>query len=273
MPETRLAAAPVPGVLPGVLASIAGPGDLAALDAAQLARLAVELREVLVETVPRTGGHLGPNLGVVELTIGLHRVFDSPRDAIVWDVGHQAYVHKLLTGRVGAFATLRQAGGLSGYPSRRESEHDWVEDSHASTALSYADGLARAAAAGARAGRVVAVVGDGALTGGMAWEALNSIGAAPQRPVVLVLNDNGRSYDPTVGAVAALLARLRSRAAAASLFTDLGIAYRGPVDGHDLAAVEGALAEARDLGVPVLVHCVTTKGRGHAAAELSLIHI
>jgi 1-deoxy-D-xylulose-5-phosphate synthase len=262
-----------PGEPAELLATITGPKDLRALHPEQLPRLAQEVRELLVTQVCRTGGHLGPNLGVVELTIALHRVFESPRDAIIWDVGHQAYVHKALTGRADAFATLRQAGGLSGYPSRAESEHDWVEDSHASTALSWADGLARATAAGARPpGHVVAVVGDGGLTGGMAWEALNSIGAAPERPVVVVLNDNGRSYSPTVGAVAQHLADLRGGSGAPGapdreLFAALGLAHLGPVDGHDIPAVEDALARARDLGRPVLVHCVTRKGAGFPAAE------
>nr|WP_211177758.1 1-deoxy-D-xylulose-5-phosphate synthase [Pseudonocardia acidicola] len=251
-----------------MLEQLTGPADLRRLPAAALPELAAEIREMLVGSVPRTGGHLGPNLGVVELTIALHRVFDSPRDAIVWDTGHQAYVHKLLTGRRDGFARLRQAGGLSGYPSRAESEHDLVENSHASTALSYADGLAKAFALRSQAERaVVAVVGDGALTGGMCWEALNNIGAAPDRGVIMVLNDNGRSYAPTVGAVAGHLAALRRRRVSRSVFEELGLAYLGPVDGHDITATEQALRRARALGRPVVVHCVTVKGKGHRPAE------
>ena len=193
------------------LEAINDPGDLQSLDDAALEQLAAEIREFLVDKVSRTGGHLGPNLGVVELTLALHRVFDSPRDAILWDTGHQAYVHKIVTGRRAGFDTLRQQGGLSGYPSRAESEHDWIENSHASTALAYADGLAKAwEARGMLSGRhVVAVIGDGALTGGMAWEALNNI-AGSDRPMVIVVNDNERSYDPTVGGLANHLATLRT---------------------------------------------------------------
>ncbi|MGN6334317.1 MAG: 1-deoxy-D-xylulose-5-phosphate synthase [Motilibacteraceae bacterium] len=262
---------------PRLLPFVGGPDDVRALPAEQLPRLAAEVRELLVESVSEHGGHLGSNLGVVELSIALHRTFDSPRDAIVWDTGHQAYVHKLLTGRQAAFATLREPGGLSGYPSRAESEHDWVENSHASTALSYADGLARAAALQGATGTarrcVVAVVGDGSLTGGMAWEALNNLGAAPDRPVVVVLNDNGRSYAPTVGAVAAHLARLRDPVSdtagqgGTTVFEQLGFAYLGPVDGHDVEAVEAALSRARDLARPVVVHVWTVKGKGHRPAE------
>ncbi len=208
------------------------------------------------------------NLGVVELTIGLHRVFDSPTDAILWDTGHQAYVHKLLTGRQDGFARLRSAGGLSGYPCRAESEHDLVENSHASTALSYADGLARAFALRGQQDRaVVAVVGDGALTGGMCWEALNNIGGSPQRPLIVVLNDNGRSYSPTVGAFPRHLTALRRHDVSRSVFEELGLAYLGPVDGHDIVAVQAALCQARALGRAVLVHCVTVKGKGHPPAE------
>jgi 1-deoxy-D-xylulose-5-phosphate synthase len=243
---------------PFALDMVGCPADLRALPADALPDLAAEIRRRLIATVSRTGGHLGPNLGVVELTIALHRVFDSPRDAILWDTGHQSYVHKMLTGRAAALPTLRQAGGLSGYPRRLESEHDLVENSHASTALSYADGLAKAFTLRGRPDRsVVAVVGDGALTGGMCWEALNNIGAA-DRPVIVVLNDNGRSYSPTVGAV---------RPAIAQLTASLGLAYVGPVDGHDTAAVERALTAARGLGKPVLVHCHTVKGKGYEAAE------
>ncbi|GAA1886493.1 1-deoxy-D-xylulose-5-phosphate synthase [Asanoa iriomotensis] len=243
------------------------PGDLRALPESALPDLASEIRARLIDSVTQTGGHLGPNLGVVELTIALHRVFDSPHDALVWDTGHQAYVHKMLTGRWAALDSLRQEGGLSGYPSRSESAHDIVENSHASTALSYADGLAKAFAIGGRPDRaVVAVVGDGSLTGGMAWEALNNIAAAPERPIVVVLNDNGRSYAPTAGAVGRHLAALRD-GPAASVFEQLGLAYLGPVDGHDAAAVEVALRKARSLGTPVVVHCLTRKGLGHAPAE------
>jgi 1-deoxy-D-xylulose-5-phosphate synthase len=288
------------------LKSIRGPADLRRLPAAELPALADEIREFIVGSVSRTGGHLGPNLGVVELTIALHRAFESPRDRILWDTGHQTYVHKLLTGRVAGFDRLRQRGGLSGYPSRAESDHDIIENSHASTALSYADGLAKAyALTGQRDRAVVAVVGDGALTGGMAWEAVNNIAAAKDRPVIIVVNDNGRSYAPTVGGVADLLSGLRTAppyerflawgkhtvrqtpvvgrpvyellhavkaglkdlVAPQALFAGLGLKYVGPVDGHDLAAVESALVQARRFGGPVLVHCVTEKGRGYAPAE------
>jgi len=289
-----------------LLESIQGPADLKRLGAADLPRLATEIRDFLITSVSRTGGHLGPNLGAVELTIALHRVFDSPRDRILWDTGHQAYVHKILTGRQAGFVALRQAGGMSGYPSRAESEHDVIENSHASTALSYADGLAKAYALRGEPDRaVVAVVGDGALTGGMCWEAMNNIAAAPHRPVIIVVNDNGRSYAPTVGGVADHLAALRltqgyeqaldlvksvlSRTrvvgpplyealhglkkgikdvlAPQGLFEDLGLKYVGPIDGHDIEAVESALRRARDFGGPVIVHCVTRKGFGYAPAE------
>src|SRR4051812_4912697 len=290
----------------GLLESIRGPRDLRRLEPPQVRELAAEIRDFLVSSVSRTGGHLGPNLGAVELTIALHRVFDSPRDRILFDTGHQAYVHKILTGRQDGFARLRQKGGLSGYPSREESAHDLVENSHASTALSYADGLAKAyALRGERDRAVVAVVGDGALTGGMAWEALNNIAAARDRPVVIVVNDNGRSYAETVGGVANRLAGLRltpgyERALEAvkttlartpfigpplydalhgikvglkdilqpqGLFEDLGIKYVGPIDGHDVAALESALLRAREFGGPVIVHAVTRKGFGYAPAE------
>src|ERR1700756_5133628 len=191
-----------------VLSSIQRPADLRQLTPAELALLSAEIRDFLVQKVSRTGGHLGPNLGAVELTIALHRVFDSPSEPILFDTGHQAYVHKILTGRQDGFDTLRQTGGLSGYPSRAESPHDWIENSHASTALSYADGLAKAYAIRGERRPVVAVVGDGALTGGMCWEALNNI-AASDRPVIIVVNDNGRSYSPTIGGLAEHLARLR----------------------------------------------------------------
>jgi 1-deoxy-D-xylulose-5-phosphate synthase len=271
--------------------------------------LAAEIRDTLVTSVARTGGHLGPNLGAVELTIALHRVFDSPREPIIFDTGHQAYVHKMLTGRVDGFERLRQRGGLSGYPCRAESEHDWVENSHASTALSYADGLAKAFAVRGDSRPVVAVVGDGALTGGMAWEALNNIAAAQDRPVIIVVNDNGRSYSPTIGGVADALASLRLRPgyeqallavrqalhkapvvgsalydalhaikkglkdvlSPQGMFEDLGLKYVGPVDGHDVEVLESALRRARSFGGPVIVHAVTTKGFGYPPAETDQI--
>jgi 1-deoxy-D-xylulose-5-phosphate synthase len=250
-----------------MLDDIRGPDDLKALPDTVLPALADEIRSRLIGAVSRTGGHLGPNLGVVELTIALHRVFDSPRDVILWDTGHQAYVHKMLTGRAPRLDSMRQAGGLSGYPLRAESDHDLVENSHASTALSYLDGVAKAfAVTGCRDRCAVAVVGDGALTGGMCWEALNNIAAAPDRPVVIVLNDNGRSYAPTAGALGIHLAALRN-GALNSIFEQLGLHYLGPVDGHDVAAVEAVLRKARDLAAPTVVHCVTRKGFGHPAAE------
>ena len=288
-----------------MLERIRGPADLQHLSQPQLAELAAEIRQFLIHKVAATGGHLGPNLGVVELTLALHRVFDSPHDPIIFDTGHQAYVHKMLTGRSAEFETLRKKGGLSGYPSRSESEHDWVESSHASAALSYADGLAKAfELTGHRNRHVVAVVGDGALTGGMCWEALNNIAAA-RRPVIIVVNDNGRSYAPTFGGFADHLAMLRLqpgyeqlmekvRTALRStpvigepsyhflhslkagfkdalspqlMFTDLGLKYVGPVDGHDEHAVESALRHARGFGGPVIVHVVTRKGMGYAPAE------
>ncbi|MEU8893321.1 1-deoxy-D-xylulose-5-phosphate synthase [Streptomyces sp. NPDC048442] len=249
--------------------SVQGPDDLRTLTAPQLEELARDIRRLLVEEVTRTGGHLGPGLGVVELTIALHRVFESPRDRIMWDTGHQTYAHKVLTGRGGDFGTLRQPGGLSGYPSRTESEHDVIENSHASTVVSYADGLAKAyALQGVTDRAVVAVIGDGALTGGMAWEGLNNLAAAPDRPVVVVLNDNTRSYAPTVGGIAAHLAALRSgEHRTPSVFENMGLQYVGPVDGHDIEALEDALRRAAGLGGPVVVHCLTEKGRGHAPAE------
>jgi 1-deoxy-D-xylulose-5-phosphate synthase len=267
--------------------------------------LALEIREFLIHKVAATGGHLGPNLGVVELTLALHRVFDSPHDPIIFDTGHQAYVHKMLTGRCPDFDNLRKKGGLSGYPSRSESEHDWVESSHASTALSYADGLAKAfELSGHRNRHVVAVVGDGALTGGMCWEALNNI-ATSRRPVIIVVNDNGRSYAPTIGGFADHLAGLRLQPGYERLleegrkavrgvpligeicyqcmhsvkvgikdalspqvmFTDLGLKYVGPIDGHDEHAVEAALRHARGFNAPVIVHVATRKGMGYGPAE------
>ncbi len=238
--------------------------ELRDLPASALPALATDLRATLVDKVGAAGGHLGPNLGAVELTVALHRVFSSPKDVLLFDTGHQSYVHKLLTGR--DLDGLRQAGGISGYPSRTESPHDVVENSHASTALSYADGLAKAFALRSAPRRVVAVIGDGALTGGMAWEALNNIGAA-SRPVVVVLNDNGRSYAPTVGGLATHLARLRAGSSPANLFTALGLAYLGPVDGHDVGGLEEAFRAAAAAGRPVVVHCVTEKGKGHPPAE------
>ncbi|QHY96158.1 1-deoxy-D-xylulose-5-phosphate synthase [Streptomyces sp. S4.7] len=257
-----------------LLDEIAAPRDLRGLSPAQLGQLASEIREVMIDAVCRSGGHLGPNLGVVELTIALHRVFDSPQDTLLWDIGHQTYVQKLLTGRRAGFDGLRTRDGLSGYASRAESEHDVIENSHASTALSYADGLARARELSGDTDRaVVAVIGDGALTGGLAWEALNNLGGAPQRPVIVVLNDNERSYAPTVGGLAAHLGKLRSAGSAevesdsANVFEEFGFGYLGPVDGHDIAAVEDALERARALGGPVVVHVVTEKGRGWETAE------
>src|SRR5215470_11103537 len=289
-----------------LLESIWSPRDVKALTPDELTILAEEIRGFLIEAVSRNGGHLGPNLGVVELTIALHRVFDSPSDPIVWDTGHQSYVHKLLTGRMEGFGRLRQQGGVSGYPSRAESEHDWVENSHASTSLSYADGLAKALALrGERHRRVVAVIGDGALTGGMAWEALNNIAGAKHRPVIIVVNDNGRSYQRTIGGLADHLASVRVSQRYEQvldmvkttlshtplvgpplyetlhgikkglkdvlqpqvLFEDLGLKYLGPIDGHDEQALEHALGRAREFGGPVLVHVITQKGRGYALAE------
>jgi len=288
------------------LAGIRDPRDVRALPADKVPELAREIRAFLVEKVSSTGGHLGPNLGVVELSIALHRVFRSPEDAIIWDTGHQAYVHKILTGRAGDFDSLRQEGGISGYPSRSESVHDIVENSHASTALSYADGLAKAWQQRGLLGKqhVVAVIGDGALTGGMAWEALNNI-ATGERPIVIVVNDNARSYSPTIGGLAHHLHTLRTApsyekvmgwgkrvllrtpvvgrpvfdalhgmkkgvkdvVAPQGMFEDLGLKYVGPVNGHDEAEVEFALSRARDFDAPVIVHVITHKGQGYAPAE------
>jgi 1-deoxy-D-xylulose-5-phosphate synthase len=276
------------GVASGVsvLHRVDEPGVLGGLSDEELTRLSVEIRDFLVRKVAVTGGHLGSNLGVVELTIALHRVFDSPKDALLFDIGHQAYVHKILTGRRAGFDELRCRGGLSGYPSRAESEHDWVESSHASSALSYADGLAKAfALTGQRDRCVVAVVGDGALTGGMCWEALNNIAAGKRRSLIVVVNDNGRSYAPTVGGLADRLSVLRVAAecertvdlvkqfvlkdsfGSLALFGDLGIDYIGPIDGHDRVAVEVALRGAKAVGGPVIVHVVTRKGMGYEPAE------
>ena len=247
------------------------PARLRAMDPAALGRLAAEIRRFLVSSVSETGGHLGSNLGAVELSIALHRVFDSPTDSIVWDTGHQAYVHKLVTGRAEGFPRLRKAGGLSGYPSRAESAHDLVENSHASTGLSYADGLARARDARGQRHHVVAVVGDGALTGGLAYEALNNIGFARRR-VVVVLNDNGRSYAPTISPLTTACSPARHGAGASpappAFFGALGFSYVGPVDGHDLAALEAALGDAAASAGPVVVHVHTVKGRDYAPAEL-----
>ncbi|WP_406097018.1 1-deoxy-D-xylulose-5-phosphate synthase [Kitasatospora purpeofusca] len=263
-PDGTATETPVPSDL---LAKLAGPEDLRALPEEQLPTLAQEIRALLIDKVTAVGGHLGPNLGVVELTIALHRVFTSPHDTLLFDTGHQAYVHKILTGRQHKFEDLRQIGGLSGYPSRAESAHDVIENSHASTAVSYADGIAKARALSGELDRaVVAVIGDGALTGGLALEALNNLGAAPERPVVVVLNDNGRSYAPTAGALAAHLAALRGGTAAGNIFEQLGLTYLGPVDGHDAPALEVALRQARSLARPVVVHVVTEKGRGYRPA-------
>ncbi|WP_258396664.1 1-deoxy-D-xylulose-5-phosphate synthase [Streptomyces sp. Amel2xB2] len=286
-----------------LLTRIEGPRDLDQLSPEQLEQLAGEIRSYLVDSVSKTGGHLGPNLGVVELTIALHRVFDSPRDRILYDTGHQSYVHKLLTGRQD-FTRLKSKGGLSGYPSRAESAHDVIENSHASTVLGWADGLAKANELRRRDDHVVAVIGDGALTGGMAWEALNNIAAAKDRPLVIVVNDNERSYAPTIGGLANHLATLRTTdgyerflargkevlnrtpvvgkplyetlhgakkglkdfIAPQGMFEDLGLKYVGPIDGHDEAAVESALQRAKRFGGPVLVHCLTEKGRGYQPA-------
>jgi 1-deoxy-D-xylulose-5-phosphate synthase len=294
-----------------VLHTIHGPADLRGLSVRQLNELATEIRSFLITNVSRTGGHLGPNLGVVELTLALHRTFDSPRDAIIFDTGHQSYVHKIVTGRTD-FATLRQHGGLSGYPNRAESEHDWVEDSHASTALSWADGMAKAFRLAGEDRYVVPVIGDGALTGGMSWEAINNIAADDDLKIIIVVNDNGRSYTPTVGGLATQLSGLGKQLAAIrtdrryermlrwiklrirqlpvigqpvygllhglkmgvkdvlapqGMFSDLGLKYIGPIDGHDVRAVELALRQAKGFGGPVIVHCITQKGRGYALAE------
>jgi 1-deoxy-D-xylulose-5-phosphate synthase len=289
-----------------LLERIRSPRDVKDLSAEELPQLAAELRDHLIKVVTRNGGHLGPNLGVVELTIALHRVFDSPVDRILFDTGHQSYVHKLLTGRYPEFGTLRQRYGITGYPNRSESDHDLVENSHASTSLSYADGLAKAYQLRGESHRsVVAVIGDGALTGGMAWEALNNIAGAKDRRVVLIVNDNGRSYQPTIGGLADHLASVRVSQRYEQvldyiktslshtplvgaplfetlhgikkglkdvlqpqvLFEDLGLKYLGPVDGHDEGAVEHALRRARDFGGPVLVHVITRKGFGYPLAE------
>jgi 1-deoxy-D-xylulose-5-phosphate synthase len=288
-----------------MLESIKSPADLRGLSFDQLDNLSAEIRTFLIEKVSKSGGHLGPNLGIVELTIALHRVFESPKDVMVFDTGHQTYVHKLLTGRINGFDKLRQRGGLAGYPNRSESEHDIVENSHASTALSWSDGIAKGFMISKQSDRsVVCVVGDGSLTGGMAWEALNNIAASTDEKLVIVVNDNERSYSPTIGGVATYLSTLRTTkgyekfldwgkgvlektpvvgqpiyetlhgmkkgikdiVAPQGMFEDLGLKYFGPVDGHNIADVEKALKSAKDFAGPVLVHVITEKGRGHAPA-------
>lgn len=288
-----------------MIESIKGPEDIKALGQDELIALASEIRSFLIEKVSKTGGHLGPNLGVVELTMAIHRIFDSPRDVVLFDTGHQSYVHKIITGRAGEFDRLRQRGGIAGYPNRRESEHDVIENSHASTALSWGDGISRGFSLTGQSDRsVVVVVGDGALTGGMSWEALNNIAAAKDRNLILVVNDNERSYSPTIGGVATYLSTLRVTqgyerfldwgkevlhktpvvgapiyetlhgvkkgikdiVAPQGMFEDLGLKYLGPIDGHDFQALEKALAQAKQFGEPVLVHVITEKGRGHQPA-------
>jgi 1-deoxy-D-xylulose-5-phosphate synthase len=288
-----------------MLEYIKSPADLQGLTEDQLSVLAEEIRTFLIEKVSKSGGHLGPNLGVVELTIAIHRTFQSPKDVIVFDTGHQTYVHKLLTGRIAGFDKLRQRGGLAGYPNRVESEHDVVENSHASTALSWSDGIAKGFMLTKQSDRtVVCVVGDGSLTGGMAWEALNNIAASTNEKLVIVVNDNERSYSPTIGGVATYLSTLRTTKgyekfldwgkgvlektpvvghpiyetlhgmkkgikdiiAPQGMFEDLGLKYFGPIDGHDILAMEKALKIAKDFGGPVLVHVITEKGKGHAPA-------
>jgi 1-deoxy-D-xylulose-5-phosphate synthase len=288
-----------------VIESIKSPADIKGLSQEELISLAQEIRTFLIEKVSKSGGHLGPNLGVVELTMAIHRIFDSPRDVILFDTGHQSYVHKIITGRAGEFDRLRQRGGIAGYPNRSESEHDVIENSHASTALSWGDGISRGfSITGQNDRSVVVVVGDGALTGGMSWEALNNIASAKDRNLVLVVNDNERSYSPTVGGVATYLSTLRVTQgyerfldwgkevlhktpvvgtpiyetlhgvkkgikdiiAPQGMFEDLGLKYVGPIDGHDFPALEKALAQAKQFGEPVLVHVITEKGRGHQPA-------
>ena len=288
-----------------MLEAIKSPADLAGLNPEQLKLLSDEIRSFLIEKVSKTGGHLGPNLGVVELTIAIHRAFDSPKDVILFDTGHQSYVHKILTGRADSFDQLRQRGGISGYPNRRESAHDVIENSHASTALSWGDGISRGfSVQGIEDRHVVVVVGDGALTGGMSWEALNNIATAKKRNLIIVINDNERSYSPTIGGVATYLSTLRVTSgyekfldwgkdvlhktpvvggpiydtlhgmkkgikdiiAPQGMFEDLGLKYMGPIDGHDIVAMERALLQAKEYGAPILVHAITEKGRGHKPA-------
>ncbi len=289
----------------GLLQSINSPQDLKKIPASQIPALAKEVREFLIDRVSKTGGHLGPNLGVVELTIAIHRVFDSPKDSIIWDTGHQSYVHKMFTGRLDQFSELRKKDGISGYPARSESDHDIVENSHASTALSWADGIARAyeQTGELKDRHVIAVVGDGSLTGGMSWEALNNIASQTHRPLVIIVNDNGRSYSPTIGGLSTHLASLRTNEmyekvldwgketllkspigrpvfdalhgmkkgikdvfAPQGLFEDLGLKYIGPVDGHDEDLIENALQVAKRFNGPVMVHVITEKGKGYAPA-------
>jgi 1-deoxy-D-xylulose-5-phosphate synthase len=289
----------------GILHSISSPSDLKKVPAVQILALAKEIREFLIDRVSKTGGHLGPNLGVVELTIAIHRVFDSPKDSIIWDTGHQSYVHKMFTGRLDQFSELRKKDGISGYPARSESDHDIVENSHASTALSWADGIARAyeQTGELKDRHVIAVVGDGSLTGGMSWEALNNIASQTHRPLVIIVNDNGRSYSPTIGGLSTHLASLRTNEmyekvldwgketllkspigrpvfdalhgmkkgikdvfAPQGLFEDLGLKYIGPVDGHDEDLIENALQVAKRFNGPVMVHVITEKGKGYAPA-------
>ena len=288
-----------------MLNQIKSPADLADLSPLQLSQLSDEIRNFLIEKVSKTGGHLGPNLGVIELTIAIHRIFESPKDVILFDTGHQAYVHKILTGRADSFDQLRQRGGISGYPNRRESAHDVIENSHASTALSWGDGISRGfALQGLDDRHVVVVVGDGALTGGMSWEALNNIATAKKRNLIIVINDNERSYSPTIGGVATYLSTLRVTSgyekfldwgkdvlhktpvvggpiydtlhgmkkgikdiiAPQGMFEDLGLKYMGPIDGHDIGAMERALQQAKEYGAPILVHAITEKGKGHKPA-------
>ena len=288
-----------------MLESLKDPDDLRGLTPEQLTELSEEIRQFLITKVSKTGGHLGPNLGVVELTIALHRTFDSPKDVILFDTGHQSYVHKILTGRADQFDGLRQRGGIAGYPNRRESEHDVIENSHASTALSWGDGISRGFTLTGQSDRhVVVVVGDGALTGGMSWEALNNIAAAEDRNLMIVVNDNERSYSPTIGGMATYLSTLRVTqgyerfldwgkevlsktpvvgtpiyetlhgmkkgikdiVAPQGMFEDLGLKYVGPIDGHDITAMERAFTQAKEFGEPVLVHVITEKGRGHKPA-------
>jgi len=291
-----------------LLPNISGPSDVKKLSRAECEKLADEIRDFLIESVSLTGGHLGPNLGVVELTVGLHRVFDSPSDPIIWDTGHQSYVHKLLTGRRD-FSHLREAGGLAGYPQRLESVHDIVESSHASSSLSWADGISKAFEMTGQSDRhVIAVIGDGALTGGMTWEALNNISHDNSRRLILVVNDNGRSYAPTIGGVARFLSDVRTRPSYRTLhrvswaitkrlggparalyrgirggvhgffarftnnealYSNLDIKYIGPIDGHNIRDVERALEQAKDYGSPVIVHVITEKGRGYEPARLN----
>lgn len=288
-----------------ILERITSPADLKTLAPHELLQLSDEIRKFLVTKVSRSGGHLGPNLGVVELTLAVHRVFDSPRDPIIFDTGHQSYVHKIVTGRSEGFDRLRQRNGIAGYPSRVESIHDVVENSHASTALSWADGIARGfKLRGENDRTVVAIVGDGALTGGMAWEALNNIATSDDLRLVIVVNDNERSYSPTIGGMAKHLSTLRATkgyekfldwgkdvlertpvvghgiyealhgmkkglkdfVAPQGLFEDLGIKYLGPIDGHDFESLERELENAKRFQGPVIVHAITEKGRGHLPA-------